>query len=56
MTEVSSDESNISLSLGLLLEGDIFEITSRPERSHNKPLCDWKLALVPGVYVRQTSI
>jgi hypothetical protein len=56
MTEVSSDESNILLSLGLFLEGDTFEIISNPERSHNKLLCDWNIALVPGVYERQTSI
>jgi len=56
MTEFSSDEGNILLSLGLFLEGDTFETISNPERSHNKSLCDWKLALVPGVYERQTSI
>jgi hypothetical protein len=56
MTEVSSGESNILISLELFLQGDTFEIISNPERSHNKPLCDWKLALVPWVYERQTSI
>jgi len=43
MTGVSSDESNILIILELYLQEDTFEIISNPERSHNKPLCDWKL-------------